>query len=407
MNILIVDDELGKAQEISRVFLDAEVSADIVHESTAVSARKRMRAQDFDIIIIDLNLPDGFNDKASDEGGIALLDLLLLDEHIRLPKDVFFITGKEELVKEARLKASERGAVLWQYESQSTTWKSMLLGRAKYILNRRARTADCIKVDVAIITALHTPELDAVLALDYGWRSKRFAGDPTTYHFGSLNRGGEIISFVAVCASRKGMPSAAALSAKVTALFSPQYLMMLGICAGIPGKVNLGDVVVADPTWDYGSGKRALDNNRSPVFYAAAYQVALDPHLRQLVAELARDQQVIRELRGNWGGDTPKGSLSAHVGPMASGASVISDDVESRNIVLQHREVVAIEMEAYAVMAAVEYSISPKPKAIAIKSVCDYADEHKNDDWQKYAAYTSAAFADKLFRHLDFCVQRP
>ena len=203
------------------------------------------------------------------------------------------------------------------------------------------------------------------------------------------------------------MPSAAALSAKVTALFSPQYLMMLGICAGIPGKVNLGDVVVADPTWDYGSGKRALDNNRSPVFYAAAYQVALDPHLRQLVAELARDQQVIRELRGNWGGDTPKGSLSAHVGPMASGASVISDDVESRNIVLQHREVVAIEMEAYAVMAAVEYSISPKPKAIAIKSVCDYADEHKNDDWQKYAAYTSAAFADKLFRHLDFCVQRP
>jgi nucleoside phosphorylase len=407
MNILIVDDELAKAQEISRVFLNADVAVEIVHESTAVSARRRMRNQDFDILIIDLNLPDGLNDSASDEGGIALLDLLLLDEHVKLPKDIFFITGKEELVQEARAKVAERGAVLWQYETQSVTWKSMLLGRAKYIQNRLSRSADSISVDVAIITALHSPELEAVLLLDYNWKLKRFAGDPTTYYFGSLNRGVDVLTFVAVCASRKGMPSSAALSAKVTALFSPHYLVMLGICAGIPGKVNLGDVVIADPTWDYGSGKKALDSDKSPVFYAAAYQVALDPHLRQIVAELARDPRIIQGLRANWGGDTPKGSLSAHVGPMASGASVISDDEQSRNVVLQHREVVAIEMEAYAVMAAVEYSVSPKPIAVAIKSVCDYADEHKNDDWQKYAAYTSAAFADQLFRHADFLVHKP
>jgi nucleoside phosphorylase len=91
---------------------------------------------------------------------------------------------------------------------------------------------------------------------------------------------------------------------------------------------------------------------------------------------------------------------------MASGASVISDDQESRNIVLQHRDLLAIEMEAYAVMAASEYSIFPAPRALAIKSVCDFADQHKNDNWQKYAAYTSAAFADQLFRCESFLIKR-
>ncbi len=27
---------------------------------------------------------------------------------------------------------------------------------------------------------------------------------------------------------------------------------MLGICAGVKGKTELGDVIVADPSWDWG-----------------------------------------------------------------------------------------------------------------------------------------------------------
>jgi nucleoside phosphorylase len=45
---------------------------------------------------------------------------------------------------------------------------------------------------------------------------------------------------------------------------------------------------------------------------------------------------------------------------MASGASVIADDQEARNAVLQHRDLAGIEMEGYAVMAAVETALIPK-----------------------------------------------
>lgn len=185
-------------------------------------------------------------------------------------------------------------------------------------------------------------------------------------------------------------------------MFRPKYLVMLGICAGIPGKNNLGDVIVADPGWDWGCGKRGIDPNGSPVFQAAPYQMPLNKGISQLASDLANDPSVLSAIRGGWTKEMPQGLFRIHVGPMASGASVIADDDSARLIATQNRELLAIEMEAYAVMAAAEYASDPKPTAIIIKSVCDYADANKNDDWQKYASYTSAAFADQLFRKISF-----
>ena len=54
-------------------------------------------------------------------------------------------------------------------------------------------------------------------------------------------------------------------------------------------------------------------------------------------------------------------------------------------------------MEAYAVVYAVENAILPKPTAFVIKSVCDYADSQKSDQYQKFAAFTSAEFGKLLY----------
>lgn len=33
---------------------------------------------------------------------------------------------------------------------------------------------------------------------------------------------------------------------------------------------------------------------------------------------------------------------------------------------------------------------------LVIRGICDYADSHKNDRWQQYAALTAAAYAKQL-----------
>ncbi|MDU8607614.1 hypothetical protein [Pseudomonas syringae group sp. 247E2] len=397
IKILVIDDEISKLQEIAAICDDTSQNISITHVATAVAARKAVRSDKYDMLVIDLNLPDGLRDKPQIEGGLDLLDLLITDVNCRLPPDILFITAREDDIEAARKRSAEKGAVLWQF-GQRDKWKTYLKGRLTYLVTRLSRILDGYPVDIAFVTALQSPELDAILALDYSWKTKIFSGDPSTYHFGSFLKGEDTIQVVAVCAPRKGMPSAASLSAKIVSLFKPKLLIMTGICAGIASRTNFGDVIVADPAWDYGSGKRALDSNRSPVFQAAAYQMSIDPNIRQAISELSRNPATTQSIRSGWQGNFPQGVLNIKLAPMASGASVIADDAEARNVTLQHRELAAIEMEGYAVMAAVESAATPKPLAIVIKSVCDYADADKNDDWQSYAAYTSAAFADLLVR---------
>jgi len=99
----------------------------------------------------------------------------------------------------------------------------------------------------------------------------------------------------------------------------------------------------------------------------------------------------------------PEGKLEVHLGPMASGASVLAHDRAIEPIVEGHREVIAVEMEAYAVMAAADLCGTTP---LVIKSVCDFADAKKSDDWQVYASYTSASYLAHLLPKLadaDIC----
>jgi nucleoside phosphorylase len=80
------------------------------------------------------------------------------------------------------------------------------------------------------------------------------------------------------------------------------------------------------------------------------------------------------------------------MGPVASGASVIADSTVVDLIKSQSRKLVGIEMETYGVFLAARVCGRPRPLAMSVKSICDFADASKADDYQRYAAYTSASF---------------
>ena len=76
---------------------------------------------------------------------------------------------------------------------------------------------------------------------------------------------------------------------------------------------------------------------------------------------------------------------------------VANSEVVEKQIHAQYNNTAALDMESYAVMYAVKEAPVPKPKGLVIKSVCDYADEEKSDQYQKFAAFTSAQFAKLLY----------
>lgn len=395
MKILVVDDNHEKVEKISQAVLSANVPATIIQETSGESARRRLRLEHFDLLLIDLRLPETAGSPPKDGGGLSFFDFLLLDVRASLPDEVLFVTGDSDLAEASRQEVVRRGSALCVMSDLGHEWKDALVGQIKLSKVRRDRKVR--QFDFSIITALSS-ELDAVLALDYGWKSFRLANDATIYHSGEFLSENGVHSVVAASAMRKGMAASAALATKLILKFSPKVLAMTGICAGVKGRVNLGDVIVGSPTWDWGSGKHDENENGSVVFRLSPKQSELDSSLETLCTEIQRDPEFRKKIRANWDRDVPAGEFSCRLGPMASGASVVATASVAQEIATQNRDLIGIEMEAFAVMVAAEFANAGQTAGIAIKSVCDYADKHKQDDWQQYAAYTSARFADELFR---------
>jgi len=162
MRLLIVDDEYEKAVEISRLVNSLNLGIVIEHATTATGARRLLQIDHFDFVIVDLNLPDAMGAAPTQDGGLQFFDMLAMDEGASLPTDVLFISALEELVTEARAKVVERGGFLCRFGSDSDEWKRVLTGKLKLAAERVRRTKLARpKIDVAIVTALLTPELDA------------------------------------------------------------------------------------------------------------------------------------------------------------------------------------------------------------------------------------------------------
>ncbi|RFU28291.1 hypothetical protein B7463_g8021, partial [Scytalidium lignicola] len=78
-----------------------------------------------------------------------------------------------------------------------------------------------------------------------------------------------------------------------------------------------------------------------------------------------------------------------HFDGVASGDQVIKS-AQHRDCIAKQENIVAFEMEGAGLWETIP--------TIVIKGVCDYADSHKNKEWQLYAAATAAACAKSMLK---------
>jgi nucleoside phosphorylase len=83
-----------------------------------------------------------------------------------------------------------------------------------------------------------------------------------------------------------------------------------------------------------------------------------------------------------------------HYGVIASGNKLVKDAFE-RDLILKEsgEDCICLEMEAAGLMESFP--------CLVIRGICDYADSHKNDEWQEYAAATAAAYAKEFLGFVD------
>ena len=85
--------------------------------------------------------------------------------------------------------------------------------------------------------------------------------------------------------------------------------------------------------------------------------------------------------------DRPEDEPVIHYGTIASGNSLFRDALKRDHLGTDYAAL-CVEMEAAGIMDNFD--------CLVIRGICDYADSHKNKDWQRYAAASAAAYAKEL-----------
>lgn len=232
-------------------------------------------------------------------------------------------------------------------------------------------------------------EHEAVMRM-FDWKEQTLPGDEQLYYIAEFSRGEERKTIVAARQDEMGMCSAATLSMKLMAHFHPEYLIMPGIAAGtisLADQQMYGDVLVADLVWNYSNGKYVSPQKADIAFGNIGFiprptWIRTDPKILSILEKAIKD---------------PRNECYVHMGPLASGSAVVANgELVDMQIRSQFNETIGLEMEAYGVVYAASHAIAPRPYAIIAKSICDFADSRKDDNYQKFAAYTSCEFVKNL-----------
>ena len=404
MKVFIVDDSQEKIKQISRCLceFDSIEILDIDTASNSLDAKKKLIENYYDLLIIDINLPADLRSEPDKEEGIRFLQYISINEDIKLPMHIVGITAYEDVLQYSIAEFSKKMWSVIHFDPTVNAWEKQLKEKVSYLVKLTGRKSATEKFTIGIITAVDV-ESKSVFELPIEWVRFSVPDDPVVYYRGDLKIDGDSnksFSIVTASTLRMGMVATATLASNMSHHFQPDYLVMVGVCAGVSGKTNFGDVIIGDPIWSYESGKHVKDE-KGARFLPSPHQVNLDVGLRAQLQDLIAHDSFIQDIYDGWSGVFPSDDhFKVHLAPISSGSSVIADSDLVDPILGQHRQVLGVEMEGYGLMVAAECTRAKKPIALVIKSVCDHADEAKDDDWQPYAAYTSSNYFYHLFCNL-------
>jgi nucleoside phosphorylase len=280
----------------------------------------------------------------------------------------------------------------------------------------------------------------AMLDEDHGRPREQDPSDRNNYRLGRIWEHNVVLACLP--AGMYGSNSAATVAAQMLFTFrSIRFGLMVGVGGGVPREgtdIRLGDVVVSKPeetsggVRQYDFGKTVGEGrftfmgslNRPPQVLLTAVSSLEADHMMEeskiskFLAEMvvkypnmgpefsypgsqydqlyeaeydhAGDDNTCQYCDSRRLKDRParsRGIPTIHHGLIASGNQVMKHGV-TRDRLRNQLNVLCFEMEAAGLM--------DNFPCLVIRGICDYADSHKNERWQKYAAATAAAYAKEL-----------
>ncbi|WP_405118252.1 hypothetical protein [Pseudomonas leptonychotis] len=391
IKVLVVEDSASKADIIIRELQKQGVETKFITVAVdAVEARKALKEQagSFQLMLLDLRLPARSGETPDAKVGLELLRMILEDGEYYAPDNIVGTTADSSAMSQLESHFKQYTTQILMVTPEDNDWKfslEKLLSR----IDRAAQQTRQYVIDACFVTALRKPELQGVLALPISWSPEESLGNGVLFQEGFASIGGVNRRFICAHSTQMGMVAATFMVRALWERFLPKLIIMTGICGGLRDAC-LGDVIVAERSWDWQSGK-----------WPASGEFEAAPDHKEANAELvalARGTDEVADSFWSTQESRPSQKPIVRVGPMVSGSAVVEDPKKHELFTRQHRKAIAVDMECFGFYFTSEMSSELKPKALCVKAVSDLADRNKSDNYQDYCSHLSAVVAFEVVR---------
>jgi len=401
IKILVLDDTGQKVSFIKSVITEnCNIAAENIDVAMSInSGRKLLCKNDYDLLLLDLVLPLNDGEEPDREEGPKFIDEIYTNEQINVPNQIIGLTQHDECYLDLKERFEDKVWSLLKYEQSKNDWKIKLQNKIIHLRKSKETLQNSIinkdKYDIAIICALQEEFTQLKIVFDkIGWSKVNYPQLPFELYSGIIHTGfGNTLRIISGCVGKPGISATSILSTSMFNLFKVECLFMTGFCAGFNSEdINHGDIIIAESIQDYSAGKIQDDEAGNYKLLKELQQIPANYELISKINTFLSEEDNIAKIntslrKANFlnGRDNVKAQLA----PTVCGPYVVSSATLMANLKADSRKLKSLDMEGFGLYLT---SHILNRKCLWIKSIADFANSNKGDEYHKMCSFASATF---------------
>ena len=414
IKILILDDSDRKIDYVKKVLIEGcGLHEEHIVVAKSVSGGREAVSKDyFDLVLLDLVLPNFDNEDPQDDGGLSFIrSIIATDSRIKMPTQIIGLTEKDYAYEKEKDEFQSLLFSVIQCKQGQSDWIDKLRQAVNYAIRCKqaieTRLKSRTQYDIAVICAI-SEEFKQMLSAFGGedkWADVILEEDiPFIFKQTSVTTAkGNVIKVIAAMAGRPGVIPTSVLTTLMYVLFHVDTVFMTGFSAGFPSnKLRLGDILVASSIQDYASGK-LQDIEGSMSLLKEIHQIEAATRLTLEMQELIEDEDtqssIMSKIRKVNLLIDQRDSYQISMSSTCCGPYVVTSEKLVNELKDSDRKLEGLDMEGFGLYLTSKLLSNNKQKgALWMKGVGDFANPQKADGYHKTCSFGSACLLYRFIK---------
>lgn len=408
IKVLIVDDVASKIQDIRHVLVErCQIQDSQISQAGSVSSGiKSLMASQYQLLILDLVLPQFDGESPEEKGGLSLLKDINSHQGINLPVQIICLTEFANVIQENQSEFDQLLVSSVVKNEGDSSWIDQLAESVNHTVKLHNHFYEYYtkkdEFDVGIVCALQEEFEQMIQAFgEDKWTQYNYIDSPFQFRVCIINTESmNSLRVIAACAGGAGIAPTATLSTFMFTIFHVKQLYMTGFTGAFASEdTALGDILISKAVESFPMGKVVDAPNGDVEFLQELHQIPANSQLVSLMSDFIANPEVTTrinlKIRKQNLQVRERESYQINIVPTVCVPFVLGSENLQKSLKNNNRKLRGIDMEGFALYHCAHQM---SRQSLWIKGVSDMADKDKDDKYHKTCAYGSAFLLQQFLK---------